>query len=389
MRAYINTKYIFVYFWLASIIIYVARPLIGYGSTPTVISQLYVDIIGIFSLYSLLARLPKCRLRRATFSIFVLLAIMLLYYVIYPKHVRGGAWLEDGGSALNQIKLILFSFSGFTASAYFTLKKKLDQNILRVFFVCFLIVSIIVFFYQEKFLYELYGSSIIVNNSAYLIISLLPLSFIFDKKIRIVYIVVAILISAMSAKRGVALQSIIISFLVFFLSIKNENNKGKIKWLLLAIVASFVVFQYYSDSFDAILNRLDRDGTDSSSRENIWNAIFKSFIDGNPIFMIFGYGSLSTVRFAGNYAHNDFIEILSNFGFVGLYFLLSFYYMLYKKYCLVRKNFSLIANILLVSVLMCLFKSLFSMNLYAVEGCVVLLSAGFAMAYQDTNKKLS
>ncbi len=386
MLTYFQKKYLLTYLWLASVVIYVARSLFGYGSAITVLAQLFVDITGVYSLCYLLAKLPKCNLRRALISIFVLLAIMFLYYIIYPKHVRGGAWLEDGGSALGQIKLVMFSFSGFTSTAYLTIKKKLDINILRVFFVVFLIISIVLFFTRREYISELYGSSIIVNNTGYIILSLFALSFIFGKKLRILYLIVAIIMAGMSAKRGAALQSVMFSVIVFLLSVRGENNKQKISWTILAIISVTIMVHYFSDSFDAIINRLDRDGTQSAARENIFSSIFTSFFDGNPFFMLFGYGSLSTVRFAGNYAHNDFVEILSNFGFLGLYLLLTFYYSLYRHYRICRKQQNILSNILLVSILLCFYKSILSMNLYSDIGCIVMLSAAFAMTYSKTNK---
>lgn len=386
MSVYFKSKYILSYIWLLCIVIYIARSLIGYGTIITVFAQLFVDIIGIYSLFYLSVNISQRLLKKAAVSLFILFSFMLLYYVLYPKSAKGGAWLEDGGSALNQVKLFIFSISGFAASAYFTMKRRLDIKILRIFFVVLWITSILVFFYNQSFIIEKYGSSIVVNNSGYTILSLLALSFILGKNLRIIYLISAVLISCLSAKRGAALQGILFSVLVFFLSMRGESYKQKLSWIMLACIASVIVLLYFSDSFDPILNRLQRDSTNSSTRQDIIKSIFISFFNGNPFFMIFGYGSLSSVIFSGNYAHNDFVEVMCDYGFFGLSLLLSFYYFLFRYYCSVKGKDNLCSNILLISLLSCIYKSCLSMNLYAVEGCIPLLSAGFAMAYIKSEK---
>ena len=71
---------------------------------------------------------------------------------------------------------------------------------------------------------------------------------------------------------------------------------------------------------------------DSSQRDRIYFDIFNAWYNsGNIINFIFGYGFAGSQQLAsGSFAHNDWLELLSNFGLIGLSIYIVLFYSAYK-----------------------------------------------------------
>ena len=72
----------------------------------------------------------------------------------------------------------------------------------------------------------------------------------------------------------------------------------------------------------------------ASGREDsytfIWNYFLNKLDSGNYLNCIFGEGANASVRITGNYAHNDWLEILTNQGIFGI-IIYSIYWLKYYK----------------------------------------------------------
>ena len=79
---------------------------------------------------------------------------------------------------------------------------------------------------------------------------------------------------------------------------------------------SFVVF---IQNNEFLVSRMEQITEGGSGRDFIFSTIFDGWLNSASLFnMIFGYGFASSLRFVGNYAHNDWLELLSNFGLIGV-----------------------------------------------------------------------
>ncbi|MEF2889958.1 MAG: O-antigen ligase family protein [Turicibacter sanguinis] len=69
----------------------------------------------------------------------------------------------------------------------------------------------------------------------------------------------------------------------------------------------------------------------TSNRASFWSKQLNAFFSLNYIYLIFGAGFNFVYDVSNIWAHNDFINILLNFGFLGVFMYLYFYIILLKK----------------------------------------------------------
>ena len=114
--------------------------------------------------------------------------------------------------------------------------------------------------------------------------------------------------------------------------------KGKFgfkQFRILILSVAFVVMGYYfimelMDSNTYFVERVDNTKEGYSSGRDMlfeyyWNMFWE---DSNPIQMLVGRGADGTIRSGRNYAHNDWLEILINQGFLGVILFMLFWYRL-------------------------------------------------------------
>ena len=71
---------------------------------------------------------------------------------------------------------------------------------------------------------------------------------------------------------------------------------------------------------------------DISGRDTIYSALFYEWVHADSYWnYIFGLGFLSSIEIAGNFAHNDWLEMLTSFGLVGVAILIGLQYSVAKE----------------------------------------------------------
>ena len=142
-------------------------------------------------------------------------------------------------------------------------------------------------------------------------------------KIRIlcvICIVLSIIIMLMVASRGAALSLGICVLLVFL----SREISIKYKVLALFLMGLLLLYLYKSNFFELLLYRVEMDDTGGSGRFNIWTIKLRSFFsDCNAFEWLFGIGFrrsnyLGFSESIYNCIHNDVINFLIAYGFVGL-----------------------------------------------------------------------
>ena len=101
----------------------------------------------------------------------------------------------------------------------------------------------------------------------------------------------------------------------------------------------FLTSYYFYDvllSNEYLMQRLANmeSGDDASGESRLiqTNAILNYVLGGSIFNLLFGYGFDKSVMMAGNYAHNDWAELLANLGIVGCIMYLIFFIRLIKLY---------------------------------------------------------
>ena len=118
----------------------------------------------------------------------------------------------------------------------------------------------------------------------------------------------------------------------------------------------------------------------SSGRDTIANTLINSFMQDTNIFQVlFGRGADSTVEIAGNYAHNDWLEILTNQGIIGVIIFLIYWVNYWKEIRSMRckSNYRYILTLIFIIYFL---STLFSMSYNQVTTISALLM-GYCLYY--------
>lgn len=301
--------------------------------------------------------------------LFLVIAIDLVYFLkslLFRKHngfyyiwtgflllnVLGG-FLWGGDLAkrehFSMLKGVVLCLATFYPAYYLSRKGSLRRRDLLVFFVLELIAAIVSFFYVASKMGSEYGlnEETIVNNMAYSFVFLTPFLFLIKRRnLSYVLLFVLVFFVIQGAKRGAIVVELVLLLLYFYYEITNvKHNKGAVKSVLLVLVGlilmGYAVYEVAtSNEFLAARFESTLEGN-SSGRGAIYSSIWNSWWNESSndwITFLFGFGFASSIQLTGGlFAHNDWLEALSNFGLMGiiLYFSLivkGFAYALRKSW---------------------------------------------------------
>lgn len=170
-------------------------------------------------------------------------------------------------------------------------------------------------------------------NSIYLVLSTFPFIFLVsNKKLRIVLLILPIL-AFLTANKTTCLMAALVSIGYYFYNdLKNSKSKWKI---LLGVVLVVFTISYFSESiidFESIWEDINDDvDSGGNGRVDIIGKVLTHFINKGIIQQLFGSGYFAVAADTHLSAHNDFLEVLYDYGIVGLILFLSFWTALIKQ----------------------------------------------------------
>lgn len=236
-------------------------------------------------------------------------------------------------SMFKNILVCMFTFYPFY---YFAKYSELKASHLVLFFTMMLPVTILMFFTnQANVISESISSKTnVVNNIAYMFVSLLPFVFLIKKKKLIsgALLVLIMIFIIQGAKRGAFIAGAIGLIMYFYYQIRTIEKRNRIRGYFVAIIVisllSFFAYRIYMNNEFLIKRMYSITEGDSSNRDFIYSTIFNSWYSIKSIWsFIFGYGFAASLDLTGGtYAHNDWLELLSNFGLLGVCLYLSLFY---------------------------------------------------------------
>ena len=308
--------------------------------------------------------------------------------------------ISEWGESLatfNSLKAISTTYLTYFSIRYF-LKRNINMDkILSVFVFLLLIVFILSFYSFNARLLDKHNVEAITNNMGYRFVALLPLLGIFSKtKHLYVLIGISAYYIIMSSKRGAIICGLIAIVLLFIYIIKYIPREKKIKYsiLLFGILGGLIYFLYNVFlSNEYLLHRLTsmQDGRDDSGNARIdqVTAIMEHVSNGSLFNLLFGYGFNKSVWIAGNYAHNDWAELLANMGLFGCVLYLVFFIKLINKYRYNRQYLSPKQKYMYMSVIcMWLLISMFSMGYLGDNSFIFMIVIAYIVSIIEKNKKL-
>lgn len=137
-----------------------------------------------------------------------------------------------------------------------------------------------------------------------------------DKVFYIAVCVLSFLAIVINASRG-AVLAVGIAFIVY---IFFTHSQFRYKLIVVLGILILLWLLYTNDYFELLFYRIESDSGSGSGRTDIWAKKMNSFMSGNGLNILFGYGNQGGVNLGFTYArgfHNDFIAILVEYGVIG------------------------------------------------------------------------
>ena len=237
-------------------------------------------------------------------------------------------------------KGVLISLLTFYPFFYFAQKNILISKHLVWFFIAMLPIAILQFFFnKEQILLErIGGNEDLVNNAAYGFVNLIPFLFLIKKNkiLPLIGMLVLIFFIIQGAKRGAIVVGGVGLLVFVYYQLRTVEKKYRVRGYLFAfigivIVSYFTYNLYFENEFLIHRMQLMLEG-DSSARDRIFDKIFYGWYNSDNILnFLFGFGFAGSQKLAaGSFAHNDWLELLSNFGLLGVSIYLILFYSAYK-----------------------------------------------------------
>lgn len=264
-------------------------------------------------------------------------------------------WAVNRDAAItNSLSLILL---GFIIAVFFS--TELSQKESYRIDICWIIAGVLCIFlyiFGDKTAVGEYGSrtSMVIMGTAtdpneFASVFIVPLSLmvfnVLNKKgsriLQIIIMLLAFYCVLMSGSRG-ALIATVIAIIITLLQSGKVDIKSVLIVTVVAIVVLLLAIRYIIPLIpDDVLTRMSlkallKDG--GSGRGDLWTDAVRKIWNGSVLRMMFGYGQYGlTVGTKGmsQTMHNQFIQQISNYGFVGL----SLYmFLIYKSYKSIKRN---------------------------------------------------
>lgn len=344
------------------------------GMRGEMIPRLSLVVILAISVYYAFYAIRHYNIRPFLKAVIVFLAILEIYGVFLMVSGERITFASmNAVSNYTYLKGLAISILPIFPFYVFARKGLLTEKLTKRWVWVLLVVATSYFFYLRNRVlmaqFEM-GSDIeeITNNAGYLFLALLPFTVFFRNKPLLQYAMMSycMLFILLGFKRGAIIIGAIVIVICAFDTIKHTKGKIKTKSKLLTgvlIVIGIYLVQYLlntSDYFNARIDETLEGG--SSGRDRIYSALYYHFINHTNFFqLLFGSGALSSIKIAGNYAHNDWLELLVNQGLLGV-----LVYAVYWKNAFMEwrrsdktQSYSLALGTLLLSLFL---ESLFSMS---------------------------
>lgn len=329
------------------------------------------------------------------------LNLLLISFTIYGfiSIVEGGVHIisESGGAVrpMDYLKNIYVSFLPIYVTYYATRIEHFDVKDFRVWAIILLVVSIIKFYSKYDAAFANIGFLVddVTNGKSYDIVFIIVLLPLFDKRPLVQYVILAVCVyfAIIGMKRG-AMVCGAVAMIVFIL-LSMRGNKGMGRKLFMIILASGIIFIIMniinhlvieSDWFSVRIMRT-MDGN-SSGRDDMYNALLGHFFNENNVLrLLFGNGADATFGIAGNYAHNDWLEIAINNGLVMLVLYFIYWVLLFRTTLYSKKIDNMCFKILLLFFTTQFLRTFFSMG-YSDIALHCSMALGFVLATIDNNK---
>lgn len=228
--------------------------------------------------------------------------------------------------ALSDYLMVIVTFS-----TYYFIRRLSDNLNSKKIIWGFTIVAILVMFRYLSMYSVASAFSMVRNNAAYCAIVFIPFILCLRNQILALGLSFLVLtIVAISAKRGgtvCALLCIFVYLCIWLWTTPKKNTLLVVSMIVGVCIGTVFVYDFLSENGADIIERLNNvESEGDNGRLIIIRTSLNLFLNSNALSMMFGHGYNSVImdsRLSVS-AHNDFVELLYDFGMIGLCFYLMF-----------------------------------------------------------------
>ncbi len=290
------------------------------------------------------------------------------------------------------LKGVLISLLPIYPFYYFARQRLLSKEILVFLLLILLPIYVAKFFINaENILLDQFGFDV-VNNISYSFVSLIPFVFFIRNRIfSSISIIIILYFVFLGAKRGAFVVGVFGSlfYLYFYLKLlfKSKNLLSLMVGLFSVIILSFAAIRLYNSN-EFLVERLMSSSENTSGRDIIYSNIINEFLHSGIIRILFGYGFAASIKLGGEglYAHNDWLELLSAFGLLGVFVYSCFF--ISGLVVVMKRKWQNGDGILMTSILFMWFTtSLFSMGYCSDDGFIRAILISFLLGISNVNTR--
>jgi len=312
----------------------------------------------------------------------VFLSVNLLSYLLQITY------MDMGATMLGNTLIALMPFIAFARLGQ---RKVLTSNFLVVSAVALTVCAYFYYQFALSSLILMTDSNRVTVNASVVFLMILPLSFLIKNKVlslSVVCVCIFFLISAV--KRGNIIAAIIPLAIYVYELWKSTNKsffKKAIVIIVVVIIASWVSDLIINNEYFQLRLKQTEHGN-SSGRDHIyatmWNMWYNKADFGQ---FLFGYGYAGTRLYSGigYLAHNDWLEILVDFGLSGAILYLLIFVSLIRQAMKIKQR--LFRNTLFSVILIWLFKTFYSMAFTDEYLCILSFPYGYIVGQHLVNMK--
>lgn len=262
---------------------------------------------------------------------FTTILSLLLVYILILDYFRGiSSWTIIVHCGTLLLWIITYKYIDKTA-----MKKPETINVFRLLIVALFYLFSLLSVFAQRDIADIRGQSVAVVNLSYYSLACLPLAMLGNsKKMNIVHVIVAVGTSIYSLKRGAIVT--IVLMLLFYFYIDGKTNRKTISALTkvimvgVIIVLAMLVVDYYSGGF--LSARFTRTSLlDGSGRARMISSALDHFRNRSFSQKLFGTGSGTSSSTIGITLHNDYLEFMYCFGYLGLLIYVIFVLSIFRK----------------------------------------------------------
>ena len=346
--------------------------------------------VSIYYTYIVLNKYPLSSFFRVVFILILLFVLYGSFSIVQGAAVykaNTGGTIKSGTYMIGALRTFLpiYTFFIFSRLGYIT------EKTMRVWFWVFLAQTLFIYMTFRSALGLDEMDEVRTNNRGYLFVHIFSFIYFFRKHPYVQYALIFIFLlgSVLSIKRGAILVTCIATVYFFWNQLSHTSTKKR--WLAIIVFFAMVIYgtQFVERMYEnnaIVQHRFDKtiDGN-MSGRDRIASNLWEIYSSSNIFHILFGFGADGTLAY-GNYAHNDWLEMLFDQGLLGFIVYFAFWITFYNLWRKEKRKKTDIA-FLLGLIFLCSFpKTLFSMW-YSMTNMFITMPLGYCIAQINEGRK--